>query len=163
MIAMLFVSDNTMLVMGPHSSRDAIKAQAGGGSTLKSSPKFVEMYSKITTTDTMWGLMNGDSKIFKRLPIAKPKAVYGSVNITDGVASDIYMRLGTPDDATQLAQLIKSQAAPAISMVDTFEVTSDGPEVHVKGSASLQKITNLTSLLGLGTHRGPMGGGAGGP
>jgi len=154
-VAMTFVSDSTMLVMGPNGSKDSIKALAAGGSALKSSPKFVEMYGKINSNETLWGLINGESKIFKKFPFAKPLAVFGSLNITDGLSADVRMRLETEDAAQQLSQLANGQAKQAAGMVDSISITTEGTDVHLKTSASFDKIMALATLFGAGRHSSP--------
>lgn len=151
-VAMTFVNDNTMVVMGPNGSKDSVKALAAGGSALKSSPKFVEMYGKINSGATIWGLANGEMKLLKAFPLAKILAVYGSLNVDDGLTADMRVRLETPESAKSLSDLANSQAKQAAGMVDSYEITVEDSDVHLKSTASLSKIMALGALFAGGRH-----------
>jgi hypothetical protein len=163
--ATTFVNDSTLVaVIGDKATAAGVKAAAAGGSTLKSSPPFLEMYSKVNTGDSLWGLMNGNSKAFDKMSSlgVKPKAIFGSVNVTDGLSLDMRMRLDTPDAAAQLANMSKSQLQQAAKMFDKADVTNDGADVRFTIVLSNQKLQALIAqFAGLVGAFGGMGGGAG--
>lgn len=150
-VAMTFVNDTTAIaVMGTAATKDGVIAAAKGGSTLKTSAAFVDMYSKIKTGESLWLLMNGNSKAFEqaqRMGI-KPKAVFGSVNVTDGLSFDLRMRLDSADQATQMANGFKGQAQALQSMVDKMDIGSDGADVKVSVAMSEQKLQTLIQQFG---------------
>jgi hypothetical protein len=128
-VAITFVNDSTAVaVIGPNASKDGVKKAAQGGSALKSSPAFVEMYGKINTQASLWMLVNGNANVFDKAAQmgVKPKAVFGSVNVTDGLSVDVRMRLESADQATQMANAFNGQLAAFKSMVDKLEVGNDG-------------------------------------
>jgi hypothetical protein len=144
--AVSFVNDSTMIaVLGDQATADGVKAVAAGKSTLKTSPQFLDMYSKVSTNDSLWGLMNGASKAFDKMGSigVKPKAVFGSLNVTDGLAVDFRMRLDTPDAAAQLANMAKGQLQQVAKMVDKADVTNDGADAHFVIALSSQKLQQL--------------------
>jgi hypothetical protein len=149
--AVTFVNDSTMIaVIGDQATPDGVKAAATGKSALRTSPQFVEMYKKVKTSDSLWGLMNGNSKAFEKMGSLgiKPKAMFGSLNVTDGLAVDLQMRLETPDAATSLATLAKGQLDQAKTMVDKAEVTSEGTDVKFTIVMSSQKLQSLLQQFG---------------
>jgi len=165
--AFTFVNDNTLLgVMGSNGNKDGVKQAAAGTSALKSSPAFVDMYSKINTNDSLWLLMNGSSKVFDKMAGmgVKPKALFGSLNVSDGLNLDFRMRVDTPDQAQQLANMGKSQAAGAKQYFDKFDIGNDGPDLKVSLSMSPQKLKALAQQFGgmLQQMGGLSGAGAGG-
>jgi hypothetical protein len=158
-----FVNNDTMVgAVGPSSSKDSLRAAAKGGSALKTSQTFVEMHSKINTKESLWFLVNGNAPFMAKAAQAgvKPKAVFGSVNVTDGLTVDMRIRLGSPDEATQLVTMAKGQTNnPQVKqMFDKLDVTSDGADAKISVAMSNQKLQQLMGLVG-----GMMGGGAGGP
>ncbi|HLL22707.1 MAG TPA: hypothetical protein VK427_11275, partial [Kofleriaceae bacterium] len=158
-VAITFVNDTTAVaVVGTQANKDGVKKAAAGGSALKSSPAFVEMYSKINTQASLWMLINGNSKVFDKAASmgVKPKAVFGSLNVTDGLAVDMRMRLESADQATQMANAFKGQLAGFQSMVDKMDVGADGADVKVVVSMSQQKLEALVQNLA-----GMFGGGGG--
>jgi hypothetical protein len=94
----------------------------------------------------------------------KPKAVFGSVNVTDGLTVDMRIRLGSPDEATQLVTMAKGQTSnPQVKqMFDKLDVTSDGSDAKIAVAMSNQKLQQLMGLVG-GMMGGLMGGAVGGP
>ena len=164
--AFTFVGNDTLLgTLGASGTKDALLAAAKGGSALKTSPAFTEMYGKINTKDTLWLLMNGNSPLFKQMQGmgVKPKALFGSVNLTDGLTVDMRMRLTTPDEATQLVNMAKGQISnPQVTkMFDKLDVTNDGADVKVSIALSNQKLQQLIQTMS-GMMGAMMGGGMGG-
>jgi len=160
--AVTFVNDTTAIaVLGEQVTAASAKAAAAGGSTLKSSPQFVEMYGKVKSNDSLWFLVNGKSKIFDKTAAmgVKPKAMFGSLNVTDGLSLDLRLRLDTPDAAAQLAEMGKKQVQQAAKMFDQIDVTSDATDVKIAVVLSSQKLQALiTQFSGLLGAFGGMGG-----
>jgi hypothetical protein len=163
--AFTFVNDTTIVgVIGGNATKDAVLAAAKGGSALKSSPAFVEMFSKINTNDSLWMLMNGNSPAFSKMGSmgVKPKAIFGSVNVTDGLTLDMRIRLGTPDEAKQLVSMLQGQINnPQVKqMFDKLDVTQDASDAKFSVAMSNQKLQQLVGMVG-GMMGGMMGGGGG--
>jgi hypothetical protein len=158
--ALTFVDSSTALVVtGTQGTPAGIKAAAAGNSGLKSSPAFVEMYGKVNTKDSLWLLING--RVLERAAAlgVKPKAVYGSFNVTDGLSMDVRAVLESPEAATGFVAMAKSQAQQAAQMVDKVDVTNDGAEVRMQIVMSNQKLQALMTQFG--AMMGAFGGGGG--
>src|SRR5256885_840737 len=55
-VAVQFPSASTaVIVAGQNATAAGIKAVLGGGSSLKGSAAFLEMYKKVKTSDSIWG------------------------------------------------------------------------------------------------------------
>ncbi|HET7499588.1 MAG TPA: hypothetical protein VFK02_01250 [Kofleriaceae bacterium] len=166
-VAVTFINDSTALaVLGDKANAAGVKAAAAGGSALKSSPPFLDMYGKINTGDSLWLLMNGASKVFDKMAGlgVKPIALFGSLNVTDGLALDMRVRLETPDAAAQLANMGKAQLQQAAKMFDKADVTNDGADVRLSVVLSNQKLQALIAqFAGLVGAFGGMDGGKGTP
>ncbi len=167
-VALTFVNDTTALgVVGPQATKDGVKAAAAGTSALKSSPAFTDMYSKINTGDSLWLLMNGNSKLFDKAAAmgVKPKALFGSLNVTDGLTVDFRMRVDTPDQAKQFATMAQGQLKQAEKMFDKISVTDEGNDVKLSVVLSNQKLQALVQQVGsmMSAFGGMGGGGMGGP
>ena len=161
--AMTFINDNTMLVtVGASGTKDGVKAAAKGGNGLKSSATFNDMFSKINAGDSMWVMVNGNSALLdKASPLGKPKAVYGSVNVTDGLAVDMHVKSASADEAKSLVDMVKGQTEnPQVkAMVDKIEITNTGDDAHFVVAMSSQKLQSLMGMFG--GMMGAMGGGMG--
>ena len=161
--AWTFVNQTTLLgVLGPTASKDSLLAAAKGTSALKSSPTFVEMYNKINTKESLWLLINGNAPFMAKAAQAgvKPKAIFGSVNVTDGLTLDMRIRLGSPDEATQLVNMAKGQTnnAQVKQMFDKLDVTVDGNDAKIALAMSQAKLQNMVNMVG-SMMGGMMGGG----
>jgi hypothetical protein len=164
-VAITFVNDTTAIaVVGMNATPDGVKKAAQGGSTLKTSPAFVEMYGKINTQASMWLLMNGNAKAFEKAAAmgVKPKAVFGSINVTDGLSVDMRMRLDSADQAAQMANAFKGQLSAFQSMVDKMDISSEAADVKIAVSLTQQKLEQLVKnmMQMFGGRMGGMGGGA---
>lgn len=149
--AFTYVNDTTLVgVVGANATPAGVKAAAAGGSALKTSAAFVEMYGKIKSQDSLWMLMNGASKAFDQAAGLgfRPKAVFGSVNVTDGLTVDMNVRLDSPDKATQFASMMKQQAGQLAPMVDKLDITSDAADVKLAVAMSSQKLDALIQQFG---------------
>jgi hypothetical protein len=165
-VAMTYVSDTTALaVFGEQADAAGLKAAQASDQTLKASQPFLDMYHKINTGDSLWLLLSGKALEKGASFGVKTNAVYGSINVTDGLSLDLRMRFDTPDDASKFATMSKSQAQQAAKMFDKVDITSEGPEVKFSIALSSQKLKDLVAQLkGLfSAFGGGMGGGMGGP
>jgi hypothetical protein len=147
--ALMFTNDSTaVMVVGPNGTAAGVKAVASGGSSLKGSAPFLEMYKKVKTTDSIWGLASG--KVMDGFPIEpKPTAAYGSFNVTDGLALDLRFRFAKPEDATQAASMAQTQSAQAKQFFDKAEFVGDGNELHASVTMSSQKLAQLMPMLAM--------------
>lgn len=160
-VAMSFVDDSTAIaVIGGQASKAGIKAIAKGTSALKASAAFKEYYSKTNTQHTAWAIVNGNSKMFKDLNGMgiKPKAVFGSVNVTKDLNLDVRMRFGSADEAKNLAGMAQGQIKGAAQMFDKIDVKADGNDMAINVLLSDTKLAALAKQFG-----GMGGGGPSGP
>ncbi len=165
--AWTFVGGDTLLgSIGKAGTKDGVLAAAKGGSGLKTSPTFVDMYSKINTKDSLWVLVNGNASFMAQAAQAgiKPKAVFGSLNVTDGLTLDLRIRMGSADEVTQFVNMAKGQTDnPQVKqMFDKLDVSADGSDAKIAVAMSNQKLQQLIGMVG-GMMGGLMGGGMGGP
>jgi hypothetical protein len=155
--ALTFVNDSTAVAMfGDRASASGVKAAAAGGSTLKTSPAFVEMFKKVKTGDSLWFVANG--KALDSLPV-KPTAAFGSINATDGLSLDLRIQFDKPEAAADAASMLNGQAKQVASFVDKVDITSEGSEVHASIVMSNQKLQSVLSQYGplLGMFMGGLG------
>lgn len=141
--------DRMLVVVGQGVNADAVRKAAAGGSTLASSPAFVDMHGKIQKDHNTWFVLNGNSKVFEEIQELgiKPKAVFGSVHVTDALAADVRARLDTPDQAKQTASSFKGQVDAMASMFDKIALVDEGSDVRLTAAASGQKLQSLFQIV----------------
>ena len=156
--AMTFANNSTMVIAfgGERGNAAGVKALTSGAGALKTSPTFVDMYKKVKTSDSLWGVAGG--KVLDKLPV-KATAAYGSLNVTDGLAVDLHVRFEKAEDATQATSMINSQTKQAAQFFDKAEFTADGTEMHGVVAMSNQKLQTMIQQFGpmLGIPVGAMG------
>jgi hypothetical protein len=163
--AWTFIDGDTMLgTTGTAGTKDGVLAAAKGTAGLKSSQKFVEMYSKINTGESLWFLVNGNAPFMAKasLPGSKPQAIFGSLNVTDGLTVDVRMRMATADEAKAMVDMMKGQTnnAQVKQMFDKLDVGVDANDAKLSLAMSQEKLKNLAAMIG-GMMGGMMGGGGG--
>jgi hypothetical protein len=167
-MAWTFINGDTMLgTMGTQGNKDGVLAAAKGTAGLKTSTKFVEMYSKIKTGESLWFLVNGNAPFMAKasLPGSKPQAIFGSLNVTDGLTVDVRFRMATADEAKAMVDMMKGQTnnAQVKQMFDKLDVGMDGNDAKLSVAMSQEKLKNLAAMVG-GMMGGMMGaGGMGAP
>ena len=164
--AFTFVNDSTMVgVIGAKGTKEGVMDAAKGASALKSSATFVDMYSKINTGDSLWMLINGNSPALAKAGAmgVKPKAIFGSLNVTDGLTMDVRIRMGTPDEAKSFVSMAQGQIGnPQVKqMFDALDVTNDANDARISVKMSAAKLQALVGMVG-GMMGGMLGGGGAG-
>jgi hypothetical protein len=164
--AFMFVNDSTMLgTIGTKGNADGVKEAAKGASALKTSATFVDMYSKINTQDSVWALVNGNSKMLDKAGAlgVKPKAIFGSLNLSDGLTVDVRVRMATPDEVKGFVGMAQGQIGnPQVKQLfDQLDVVGDGTDAKITVKMSAEKLKALASMVGnmMGGMMGGMGGG----
>jgi hypothetical protein len=111
--ALAFANDSTaVFVAGVNGTAAGVKAVISGSSSLKTSAPFLDMYKKVKTSDSVWGLASG--KVMENMPLdLKANAAYGSINVTDGLAVDARVRFDKPEAAKQAADMANAQVKQA--------------------------------------------------
>lgn len=149
--AVTFLDARTaLLVFGSKASTAGVKAIARGKSALKTSGAFLGFYRKLNTNHTLWMVVNGNSKAFSQLGAMglKPKAVYGSVNVTKNLTLDLRMALGSEDQAKNFANMLQGQMKAAAMMFDKIDVKADGKDMRVTVLLSDAKLRGLAKQFG---------------
>jgi len=150
-VAFSFVDNSTaLIVVGTQATKDGIKRYAKGGSALKTSAAFVDLYKKTNTSDTLWLIMNGSSKAFAQMAALgiKPKAVYGSMNVTKDLNIDLRVRMKDAAAAGNITKMMNQQLGPAAMFVDKLSITADGADMHVSALITDTKLKQLGQQFG---------------
>jgi len=164
---MFAFSDATtaVIVVGAKATKDGLKTAMKGGSKLATSPAFLDMYRKTNTSDTIWMLVNGNSSAFNKLGAMgmKPKAVFGSINITKDLTAAMRLRLASADEAKSMQKQLAPIVQQAGAMFDKLNVTTEAADLKISISLSNQKLMALIKMMagsmgGMGGASPPPGG-----
>jgi hypothetical protein len=160
-VGFTFVDDKTAVaVIGPDGgSKESIEHATTGARGLATSSAFVEMYSQLNKRDSLWFLVRGGALASAAAMGIKPKAAFGSLNVTDGLTLDARVRLNTPDETKNLVSMAETQIAnPQVkAFFDQLDVTAEGVDARFVVAMSEAKIATLVGMLGgaFGAAGGP--------
>jgi hypothetical protein len=147
-------------------TKDKVTAALAGGGSIKSNKAFTEPFGTIKKGQTLWFYVNGESKaaaMAKASGLAAT-AFFGSVNLTDGLTSDLRARMKTPADATAAVEAFKGQMTQAQMFFTKSEMKADGNDLRVTVELTGSQLKGIGAMVGgmIGGGRG-MGGGGGMP
>lgn len=151
-LAITFTGEKTAVVaMGSKATKEGVLELAQGKSPLKSSKEFADMYGKLQSSHTTWFLVRGDqpalAKVLSMVNV-QAKGIFGTVNTTDKVELNVYVRAASEEQAAALADLAKNQGgAMAGRMMEKFEVSQDKTDMRTVAVMTPTQIKSLMSLL----------------
>jgi hypothetical protein len=143
---MAFANATTLVVT---TSRGKLDAALASGAPLRGSRAFTELWELVNARDAVWGVVNGASRAFASLASfgVRPRAVLGSASLASGLALTGRMRLGSPDEATQLASLGQAQVSALQSMAEKVEVGSEGTDVTLRVEMTTAQVETIARML----------------
>ncbi len=143
---MAFAGASTLVIT---TSRARLDAAFTSGAPLRRSRAFAELWELVNPRDAVWGIVNGASRVFDSLSSfgLRPRAVLGSVSLASGLAMTARMRLGSRDEATQLASLGQSQAAAVQSMAEKVEVGAEGTDVTLRIEMTTEQVDTVARMM----------------
>lgn len=157
--AFTFTGDTTaVIVSGPKASKERVLEVAQGKSALKTSKEFGDMYGKLNTGHTVWFLVRGDTeaiaKNLEKLNV-RSKAIFGTVNLTDGLEVRGQMRVETEEQATNVVDLMKSQTGMFANMATKLEIDRDKNDVRTTIVMTQEQLKSVAGLARSFTRGGP--------
>ncbi|MEJ7599277.1 MAG: hypothetical protein WKG01_15330 [Kofleriaceae bacterium] len=143
-------ASTAVIVIGPKATKDGIKTVMKGGSKLATSAAFLDMYKRTNTADTVWMLINGNSAAFNKLGAMgmKPKAVFGSINVTKDLTAALRLRLASADEAKSMQKQLAPMVQQAAAMFDKLAVSSEAADLKINISLSNQTLRALVKRAG---------------
>jgi hypothetical protein len=164
-VVFTFVDAKTsVMLIGPAASRDRLTAVLDAGAPLRGSPTFGQMYGQLDPKASAWLLMNGNTKAFDKAAGMgfKFKAVYGTVTITEGLASTLRLRMAAADQAKQIETLAQGQLGAVKMFFDKLDVKAAGDVVVVDVVMTAAQIEMIAGqLAGMMSDDGDGKGGGG--
>ncbi len=160
-VLMTFAGRSTLVVA---TSRGRLDAALASGAPLRRSRAFLELWQLVDAKQAMWGIVNGTSSAFDALSSLgmRPRAILGSVGLAAGLSLTARVRLGTADEAAQLAQLAQTQVGMLKSMADRVDLGAEGADFTVRldmTAAQLEAVAGLLmGAMGPGGMPNPLGG-----
>ncbi len=171
-IGLTFVDDGTALVVvGPAATTKAgIEQVAAGHGALASSPQFAELFADIDSDDPLWLVVAPTAPVFTDInnslapeTAIRVQAAYGSVDVSNSLVVQAGVRLGSPDQVSQLVSLINTKVAQLTGnsgiagFFDQLDVAADGNDVIIDVAANAAQLLELGGSLSTSVSATPAG------
>ena len=158
--ALTFVDNTTaLIVIGPEAAtKQSVERIAAGNGTLPTSTAFADALQNINTDDSLWLILRDSSPLVKianteiaRYTPIQLGTVYVSVHVTDTLALDAGLRLGSPETVARLVAAIQARMTDAGARTavgtyfDQLDVTADGPDLIVSLAATGDQLAQLVA------------------
>ena len=151
-VAFAFVDASTVVgVIGPTASKGQLKSVLTSGAPLRSSPAFGSLLDLTDLRASLWGVLNGASSVFDQasgMIGMRPKAVFGSVTLANGLGMKMHLRLETATQASQIQTMIGGQIGMARAMFDKLDVTTEDADLVIALAMTDAQLSSMMQLLG---------------
>lgn len=160
-VAFTFVDDTTaLIVIGPAAAtKEGVARVAAGDGKLATASTFAATLQNVNTDNAMWMMASPQSKMFDdalteipELADVKPGTFYLSLGVTDALALDIGVGLGTPAAVARVVAHLKSKLDEgfAKTMIATYfdqvDVFADGSDLIVSLAVSGEQIAQMMAM-----------------
>lgn len=151
-IAFTFVDGATLVALiGPGASPAGLGAVIARGTPLRGSPQFGELFGKLQLGDPLWFVLDGKSKLFDNasmLSVFRPRAILGSVNVSNGLAVAARVRLDTADEATNVTAMVQGQLGMAATIFEEIAVSAEAEDMVIQIRMTEEQIQAVLTMVG---------------
>jgi hypothetical protein len=168
-VAFTFIDATTaLIVIGPDATtKEGVQRIAAGTGELHTSSRFAETLQVVNTDASLWLMLAGDSPVMQEINVdaapytgVKLGTVYLSMNVTDSLALDAGVQLGSPEVVAKLMSKIQAELAKleATAKLDAAElrrrflqldIAADGSDLIVSIAMSGEQIMQLIGAIAM--------------
>lgn len=140
-----------VLVIGAAVTEDKVARILDGGAPLRGVARFAELYGLVPGSQALWFVAVDAPRLFDQATAIGMVALVGAVDISNGLAGTIRLRLQTADLASTVLAMAQSQGAAAKQIFEDFDVTGEGPDVIVRLAMTQSQLDAVLMMLGFVT------------
>lgn len=147
--AWTLIGSTLIVQIDPHVGHDTMAAVLASGSPLRTSHAFMELYSRLERGASMWGVVNGKTKLLDELAGAgmRPVTVDGTLTMSDRVVIAGRATFADADTAAKVDALMKQSLATASKFAEHAESRQEGTHVIVGMSVSSAQLEMVLGFL----------------
>lgn len=153
----LFIDDSTVLIIKQGegmADKATLQAAAAAkeGDGLTSSAAFVKLLDEVKTGSALFMVMNGNAGVFAQSPLPfKFKAVFGWVNVGNGLEGETRARMEDADAASALVGMSKmgmeeAKKTPAGKFVGNVKISSKGADLIATFKFDQKQLEEIAEL-----------------
>ena len=129
---------------------DSLTAVLAGGAPLRKSTAFMALQARREAGSAVWFMANGNSKAFDQMRSMgfSPKALDGTLTVTDRFIGALRMTMGNPSEAGRMQvdfDKVKGMIAP---MVEKFETRANGDVLSIEAVITEQQLRSIMAMMG---------------
>jgi hypothetical protein len=132
--AMMLVGTSTLVMqIDPDASHDSLDRMVTSGAPLRQSASFMKLYQRREPGAALWGMANGNAQAFASMGSMRPRAIDGTLVVTDRIELALRMTMDSPATAANVASEVDNVKAAAAKYVERLEASIDGAiaQIHV--------------------------------
>ena len=139
------VGTSVVVQVGQDVGHDSMQAVLASGSPLRGSSAFMTSYNRLGKGSSVWGIVNGHSKLLDELGSTgmRPVAMEGTLTLSDRVVIAGTATFDSPDVATKVDGLVKASFGQIQRFIERGDSRADGAAVHVEISMAGAQLMQL--------------------
>lgn len=142
------VIGSTLIVqLDPAAGHDTMQVVLASGSPLRGSQHFMDLYSALPKGASLWGVVNGSSKMLDEFGAMRPRNTKGTITVSDRITLAGDLVFDTPDVAKQVETLVKATFQQAHQFIESGDASTDGGRVVVKAVIGPLQIQQILTFL----------------
>ena len=144
------VIGSTLLVeLDEQVGHDTLQAVLASGSPLRTSHAFMELYGRLERGASMWGVVNGKTKLLDEADGAgmRPVTVEGTLTMSDRVVIAGTAVFASADTAAKVDALMKQSLAMASKFAEHAESRQEDRQVIVGLSITGAQLSQLLAMF----------------
>jgi hypothetical protein len=143
------VGTSLVVQVGQDVGYDTMQAVLASGSPLRGSSAFMTIYNRLAKGASVWGVVNGRSKLFDQLSASglRPVAMEGALRLSDRVVLAGTATFDTPEVATQVDAMLKGFIPQAKQLFERVDSQAEGATVHVELGMNAAQLPVLLNTL----------------
>jgi hypothetical protein len=148
MLLAFATAQTAVFVIGSAVTEDRVARIIEGGAPLRGVAKFQELYGLLPGNEALWFVATDAPRLFDQANGIGLVAMVGAVDISNGLAGTIRLRVAMPDIAITLVTMARAQAAAAKQIFEDFDVTGEGSDVIVRLAMTQSQLDAVLMMLG---------------
>lgn len=128
MVATIVGASTLVLHMGTSASAASLDAVLNGGAPLRTSPAFMALFERREANASVWGMINGSSKLLAEAAQAgaKPKSIDGTLVLSDRFVGAIRVAFDSDGDASKVQGNLSQFLPIARGYFEKLDLRADG-------------------------------------
>jgi hypothetical protein len=142
-------ADAVVFEIGPSPNRDALLGIVQAGAPLRKSPSLLATFGHVEHGVTMWGWVDGKSRVAKKLAREgfPASSVDTTLMLTDRMALVGRVALADATQATKFANKLTNDLAMGQGLLERLDATASGAVVTLHADATGPQVAFLLKLL----------------